>query len=393
MVRRLRGGGQGSTFDARTILNVTKRIRGNKLQQQQQRVGGRLPLVSRGRGGLWTKRSLGLGRPTAAAGVKTLTNFTVVAAAPSTPPTFNAAKQQIRIGRLGGAAQLTRTIDNSRVTVSGGGLSKTIVNPKSTRLLSTTALRSPLSRQEGLGLQTMRHPLSRQEDLGLQTVTRRVGNSAASVLTDGRSRQVGVTRTGPSAMFISAMREAQADHTPYEPTDVSMEEDEEDVQSPIRTTSARARLGPPPQQKSAAVRGIRVLITNLASSVTNDDVAELCSSVNGLVESRLIEPGLAEAIYSTRRAAEEAINLYDKRELDGVPMRLQLTEPQAPKVSSPLKKQAEQGTLPALRQKLKTTSAVAKKPEMTVDRDLITSALFPQKKGNDASGVTFTVKI
>jgi len=175
-------------------------------------------------------------------------------------------------------------------------------------------------------------------------------------------------RGGPSAMFINAMKEAELDHTPYEPARRATAA----VAPPM--LSARARLGPT-LSTTTNQKGIRLLFTNLAGTVTNDDVQELCSSVNGLVRAGLIEPGLAEAVYTTRKAAEEAVNLYDKRQLDGVSMNVQIVEAAKSKLS------------PAI----DTKKSIAKPSALTIDRELITSALFPQTKEQD--GISFTVKI
>ncbi len=110
-------------------------------------------------------------------------------------------------------------------------------------------------------------------------------------------------------MVTVCLQEAELDHTPYEPVRRAT------AAPPM--LSARARLGPT-VSTTTSQKGIRLLFTNLAATVSNDDVQELCSSVNGLVRAGLIEPGLAEAVYTTRKAAEEAVNLYDKRQLDGI---------------------------------------------------------------------------
>ncbi len=62
---------------------------------------------------------------------------------------------------------------------------------------------------------------------------------------------------------------------------------------------------------------VRVLFTNLAPTVSDDDVKELCSTVDDYVSSRLMRAQEAEAFYATAKAAADVVALYNGRMLDG----------------------------------------------------------------------------
>lgn len=82
---------------------------------------------------------------------------------------------------------------------------------------------------------------------------------------------------------------------------------------PVRSTS------PPPAQV-----GHRIVISNLHTSVTESDVQELFEDVGPLVSAHLVRPGIAEVIYKSLGDAEEAVETYHNRQLDGQPMKCML---------------------------------------------------------------------
>lgn len=82
---------------------------------------------------------------------------------------------------------------------------------------------------------------------------------------------------------------------------------------PVRGTS-------PPQ----AQNGHRIIISNLHTSVSESDVRELFEDVGPLVTAQLVRPGIAEVVYKNLGDAEEAVETYHNRQLDGQPMKCML---------------------------------------------------------------------
>ncbi|EAT39237.1 AAEL008938-PB [Aedes aegypti] len=85
-------------------------------------------------------------------------------------------------------------------------------------------------------------------------------------------------------------------------------------------------LSPSP---SPPITGYRIVVSNLHGSVTQNDIKELFEDIGDLLESRLVRPGVAEVIYRTLKDAEEAVDTYHNRQLDGQPMKCLLVKPRA----------------------------------------------------------------
>ncbi|XP_055592802.1 polymerase delta-interacting protein 3-like [Uranotaenia lowii] len=85
-------------------------------------------------------------------------------------------------------------------------------------------------------------------------------------------------------------------------------------------------LSPSP---SPPISGYRIVVSNLHSSVTQNDIKELFEDIGDLLESRLVRPGVAEVIYRTLKDAEEAVDTYHNRQLDGQPMKCLLVKPRS----------------------------------------------------------------
>lgn len=67
--------------------------------------------------------------------------------------------------------------------------------------------------------------------------------------------------------------------------------------------------------------GHRIVVSNLQSTVTQDDIRELFEDVGELLVSRLVRPGTAEVIYKNLKDAQKAVDTYHNRQLDGQPMK------------------------------------------------------------------------
>lgn len=68
--------------------------------------------------------------------------------------------------------------------------------------------------------------------------------------------------------------------------------------------------------------GYRIIVSNLHSSVSDGDVKELFEDIGPLISSKLVRPGVAEVVYVVSKDAEEAVETYHNRQLDGQPMKV-----------------------------------------------------------------------
>ena len=76
--------------------------------------------------------------------------------------------------------------------------------------------------------------------------------------------------------------------------------------------------------KFAFVLGVKVVVSNLEESVTQEDINELFSDVGNVRNVRMAGKGVAEVVFARREHAEKAIDVYDKRQLDGRVMKLHI---------------------------------------------------------------------
>lgn len=66
------------------------------------------------------------------------------------------------------------------------------------------------------------------------------------------------------------------------------------------------------------------MVSNLQTSVTQDDLNELFGDIGALKKTRVTTPGTAEVIFINREDANKAIEVYHNRQLDGKPMKCQM---------------------------------------------------------------------
>ncbi|EFA09426.1 polymerase delta-interacting protein 3 isoform X2 [Tribolium castaneum] len=76
-----------------------------------------------------------------------------------------------------------------------------------------------------------------------------------------------------------------------------------------------------PKTKVVVPAGHRIVVSNLQSTVTQDDVKELFEDIGQLLAARLVRPGVAEVIYKNLKDAQKAVDTYHNRQLDGQPMK------------------------------------------------------------------------
>ncbi|XP_059617569.1 polymerase delta-interacting protein 3-like isoform X2 [Phlebotomus argentipes] len=89
-----------------------------------------------------------------------------------------------------------------------------------------------------------------------------------------------------------------------------------------------ARRDPTPSPPPAT-DGYRIVVSNLHPTVTQNDIVELFEDIGQLMEARLVRPGVAEVIFKGLKDAEQAVDTYHNRQLDGLPMKCLLVNPKS----------------------------------------------------------------
>ncbi len=74
---------------------------------------------------------------------------------------------------------------------------------------------------------------------------------------------------------------------------------------------------PPPPSSNENVNGHKIVVSNLHSRVTEDDILELFSDIGPIKRARFVDKGIAEIVYVKLEHAKEAIYKYDRNLLDG----------------------------------------------------------------------------
>jgi RNA recognition motif-containing protein len=120
-----------------------------------------------------------------------------------------------------------------------------------------------------------------------------------------------------------------------DPRGADLERDDEALRSGLRmqvqgsqpsVDEDRITLGGHLEQGStlAPLQGTKVVITNLETSVSQEDIMELCEDVGPLKRAKLVSPGHAEVFFVNHSHAKKAMDIYHNRLMDGKPMRCQL---------------------------------------------------------------------
>merc|ERR1719312_128747 len=69
------------------------------------------------------------------------------------------------------------------------------------------------------------------------------------------------------------------------------------------------------------LQGTKIVIQNLQTSVTQEDILELFGDIGALRRAKLVNPGHAEVTFVNRGEAARAVEIYHNRQLDGKPMK------------------------------------------------------------------------
>lgn len=130
-------------------------------------------------------------------------------------------------------------------------------------------------------------------------------------------------------------------------------------------------------QQQPSLSGYRIVVSNLHTSVSQGDIKELFEDIGELMEARLVRPGVAEVIFRTREDAEEAVDTYHNRHLDGQPMKCLLVQPRASsKPTAPALKPQSNISSSSLRTSSSAVSKSSSKTPLEIDIDALHKVLF-----------------
>jgi RNA recognition motif-containing protein len=130
----------------------------------------------------------------------------------------------------------------------------------------------------------------------------------------------------------------------------------------------------------APLQGTKVVITNLETSVSQEDIMELCEDVGPLKRAKLVSPGHAEVFFVNHSHAKKAVDIYNNRLMDEKPMRCQLVA--ANSVGGPTRKLSPSVYI----RRLVGVQTTGPKPDL----DAIHQALFRKNTGKKP---TFTITL
>lgn len=129
--------------------------------------------------------------------------------------------------------------------------------------------------------------------------------------------------------------------------------------------------------------GTKIMIENLHPRVVVCDIQELFSAVGPVKRARMLGFGRAQVVFVRRDHAIEAIQKYNKRDLDGQPMLMQLVEQGKKQRQQWYSWMEEIGT----RKQTGSASTIELRP------DVLRRALFKGTAPTSARPVVFTVKV
>jgi len=185
-----------------------------------------------------------------------------------------------------------------------------------------------LRKQSGLKLKPSLgiHKLVR--DVGRSPMTRTIISRTVSNDLAGRSHNVGIPHylpqyeLPPPPHFYNYQLESDG-HYNFKQSSAAM--DREMIPSASkRIRSTDKRLGPREEAKPKSEPGFKIYVSNLHPKVTQEDIVELFGDVGPLMKASLQRPGMAQVIYVHREDALRAVDVYNNRQLDGLPMHCNL---------------------------------------------------------------------
>merc|ERR1712106_801171 len=95
-------------------------------------------------------------------------------------------------------------------------------------------------------------------------------------------------------------------------------EQEQELRSSQADRTMASRLeGPGGSVGVSPLQGTKIVIQNLQTSVTQEDILELFGDIGALRRAKLVNPGHAEVTFVNKGDAVKAVEIYHNRQLDG----------------------------------------------------------------------------
>ena len=98
----------------------------------------------------------------------------------------------------------------------------------------------------------------------------------------------------------------------------------EEIEARTRQEYVPRTLAETVQNRPSHDSGIRLQVTNLEGTVSQEDLSELFGDIGPLKRVRVPTPGTAEILFCNKEDAERAVDVYHNRQLDGKPMKCSL---------------------------------------------------------------------
>jgi len=312
------GGGGGKISDARDVLAAKGKglDARQKLEKMRNLKDGNLEVKKVG--GITVTKKVG--------GKIELSTKTKAALPPMPPGVENSTKTQ-QIGRL------TKTVSSSgKVSLSSKSGNGTAAAVGSRPAVRSGAL--PRSRSEGGAGATgsvLRGAGGEKENRGIRNLDGMVREI------DRLDQELLTTEVDPKVLHRT-VETSRRQHVRRERSRSPMERDRSPVRGRPVTGFADARRSAQREDRDdgprtmgsrldgngtgvSPLQGTKIVIQNLQTSVTQEDILELFGDIGALRRAKLVNPGHAEVTFINKADAARAVEIYHNRQLDGKPMK------------------------------------------------------------------------
>jgi len=210
------------------------------------------------------------------------------------------------------------------VMAVGGSLRKTIpANVSTTRLTVQAATSATQLTQLGKLQITARneHVINRPAAAAALTT-----NKLRPAMNTQRDMSFTVTRPLETTLNLASRvaRSASAAETAAARVAVQAAAASTSKPSDRNATAAAAQTALESEISPGSLQGFRVVISNLHESVSLDDIMELFGDIGPMKNARVVKPGVADVVFVNQHEAISAFKTYNRRELDGLPMSVEL---------------------------------------------------------------------
>jgi len=270
---------------------------------------------------------------------------------------------------LRGTTGVSKGDQKENVRRSVGGLSRDIdrlddelLNARVDPFLLKKTIENSRTRMSGASRSPLRGSQTRRNSTGIQFGERRARSRSPVGRDRSPIRGRGYDYDDPRAL---SDRDQELFRRRQREQELEMRSNQTDRTMASRLESSGGVIGVSPLQ------GTKIVIQNLQSSVTQDDISELFGDIGALRRAKLVGPGHAEVTFVNRSDAVKAVEIYHNRQLDGKPMKCQLVGSNNPVASG-----GATMKFPAYLSKKSGTGGSGPSPDI----DSIHRALFFNKK-------------